>query len=115
MKLPLSWLKDYVDIDCTAEELESRLFSCGFEVEEKITVGGKTDRIVCCKILSIEKHPNADRLSVVKADAGKFGILQIITQMYVQFLRGISLYLYSEDNAFHKVRILYSRKLCRYF
>ena len=79
MKLPLSWLKDYVDIDCTAEELESRLFSCGFEVEEKTIVGGKTDRIVCCKILSIEKHPNADRLSVVKADAGKFGILQIIT------------------------------------
>lgn len=79
MKLPLSWLKDYVDIDCTAEELESKLFSCGFEVEEKVIVGEKINKIVSCKILKIEKHPDADRLSVVKIDAGKYGELQIIT------------------------------------
>ena len=36
MKAPLSWLKDYVDIDCTPEILEEKLFSCGFEVEDKI-------------------------------------------------------------------------------
>lgn len=39
MKAPLSWLKDYVDIDVTAQELEEKLFSCGFEVEELIDVG----------------------------------------------------------------------------
>ena len=32
MKLPLSWLKDYVDVDVTAEELQKMLFGCGFEV-----------------------------------------------------------------------------------
>ncbi len=79
MKVPFSWLKDYVDIDCTPKELESKLFSCGFEVEETIELGGKTDKIVTCKILKIEKHPNADKLSVTQVDAGKFGKLQIIT------------------------------------
>ena len=34
MIAPFSWLKDYVDIDCTPQELQDKLFSCGFEVEE---------------------------------------------------------------------------------
>lgn len=79
MKLPLSWLKDYVDVDCSAEELEKKLFSCGFEVEETVYVGKNINRIVTCKILSIEQHPNADKLSVTKVDAGVHGELQIIT------------------------------------
>lgn len=79
MKAPLSWLKDYVDIDCTPEELKNKLFSCGFEVEEMTYVGSNIDKIVVCKIIEIEKHPNADKLSVCKVDAGKYGVLQIIT------------------------------------
>ncbi len=79
MKLPLSWLKDYVDIDVSVEELEAKLFSCGFEVEEKICFGEKIDKIVTAKILEISKHPNADKLSVTQVDAGKYGKLQIIT------------------------------------
>ncbi len=79
MKLPISWLREYVDIDCSIEELEAKLFSCGFEVEEVIKVGEKIDKIVTCKIVEIEKHPNADKLSVCKVDAGKYGVLQIIT------------------------------------
>ena len=79
MKAPLSWLKDYVDIDCSAEELQAKLFSCGFEVEEMVYVGKQIDKIVTCKILEIEKHPNADKLSVTQVDAGKYGKLQIIT------------------------------------
>ena len=39
MLLPLSWLKDYVDVDVTAEELQKKLFGCGFEVEELINIG----------------------------------------------------------------------------
>ena len=79
MKLPLSWLKDYVDIDVSVEELEAKLFSCGFEVEEKVYFGDKIDKIVTARILEISKHPNADKLSVTKIDAGKYGELQIIT------------------------------------
>lgn len=79
MKLPLSWLKDYVDLDITAEELKDKLFSCGFEVEDVEYFGKNIDRIVSCKILEISAHPNADKLSVTKVDAGKYGILQIVT------------------------------------
>ena len=46
MKAPLSWLKDYVDIDCTPEELKDKLFSCGFEVEEIDYVGKNIKNIV---------------------------------------------------------------------
>lgn len=79
MKAPLSWLKDYVDIDCSPEQLKDKLFSCGFEVEDMVYVAKHIDRIVTCKILSIEKHPDADKLSVTQVDAGQFGNLQIIT------------------------------------
>ena len=79
MKAPLSWLKDYVDIKCSPEELKDKLFSCGFEVEDMVYVAKHIERIVTCKILKIEKHPNADKLSVTQIDAGKHGKLQIIT------------------------------------
>ena len=79
MKAPLSWLKEYVDINCSPEELQAKLFSCGFEVEEMTYVAKHIEKIVTCKILSIEKHPNADKLSVTQVDAGKYGKLQIIT------------------------------------
>ncbi|MBO7187940.1 MAG: phenylalanine--tRNA ligase subunit beta, partial [Clostridia bacterium] len=79
MKAPLSWLKDYVDIDVSPEELEKKLFSCGLEVEETVYFGKNINKIVFCKILSCEKHPNADKLTVTKIDAGKYGELQIVT------------------------------------
>ena len=79
MKVPFSWLKDFVDIDCTPEELEKKLFSCGFEVEERYKFCKDVDKIVVCKIEKIEKHPNADKLSVCSVDAGEYGKLQIIT------------------------------------
>ena len=72
MKAPLSWLKDYVDINCSAEELKNKLFSCGFEVEDMIYVAKNIDKIVTCKILSIEKHPNADKLSVTQLRRRKY-------------------------------------------
>ena len=40
MLVPLSWLKEYVDIDVEAKELEEKLFSCGFEVEESYAERG---------------------------------------------------------------------------
>ncbi len=79
MKLPLSWLKEYVDYDCSVEELMKKLFSCGFEVEEVVCLGENIDKIVTSKILKIENHPNADKLKIVQIDAGKYGNLQIVT------------------------------------
>ena len=80
MKLPLSWLREYVDLtDVSVKELEEKLFFCGFEVEEVIHVGEKIDKIVFCRIESMAKHPNADKLTICQVDAGKYGKLQIIT------------------------------------
>lgn len=79
MLAPLSWLKEYVDIDVTPEELEKKLFDCGFEVEQIIPYGDKIDKVVTCKIKEITQHPNAERLRVCQVDAGKYGVLQIIT------------------------------------
>ena len=57
MKAPLSWIKDYVDIDVSVEELKNKLFSCGFEVEEVIEVAKEITGVVVAKILQTEPHP----------------------------------------------------------
>ncbi len=79
MIAPLSWLKDYVQIDVSAEELQEKLFSCGFEVEELTYLGKDVENVVTGKILSTEKHPDADRLTVCKVDCGSRGEKQIVT------------------------------------
>ena len=79
MLAPLSWLRDFVDIDVTVEELEKRLFDSGFEVEQIIPYGDKLDKVVTCKILEIAQHPNAERLRVCQVDVGSYGKLQIVT------------------------------------
>ncbi len=79
MKAPLSWLKEYVDIDITAEELQKKLFSCGFEVEELIYLGKDVEKVVVGRITKCEKHPDADRLTVCTVDCGSYGIKQICT------------------------------------
>lgn len=79
MLAPLRWLKDYVEIDVSAEELKNKLFSCGFEVEESVDMFAKVDGIYVAKLLSVEKHPNADKLNVWQIDVGEKGTLQIIT------------------------------------
>ena len=46
MKVPFSWLKEYVDIDVTAQSPEEKLFSCGFEVEELIPLDAGYSKVV---------------------------------------------------------------------
>lgn len=80
MRLPLSWLNEYVKIDdIPVETLKDKLFSCGFEVEEIIRLNENVKGIVVCQINAIEQHPNADKLSVCSVNAGSFGELQIVT------------------------------------
>ena len=50
MLVPLSWLKEYVDIDVEVKELEEKLFSCGFEVEESYEVGKDISGVVVGQI-----------------------------------------------------------------
>lgn len=80
MKVPFSWLKDYVDIDCTAQELQDKLFSCGFEVEELIYLGKDVTGVYVGQITEIQKHPDADKLQVCQVYFGEeIGTVQICT------------------------------------
>ena len=78
MKAPLSWLKDYVDINVSVDELAAKLVGAGFEIEEVIRPSDQYVNIKAVKILSIEKHPNADKLRICQVDAGDKK-LQIVT------------------------------------
>ena len=81
MKAPFSWLKDYVDIDVTAQELADKLFSCGFEVEELIYLGAKINRVVVGEIKALTPHPDSDHMQICVVDCGEeYGReLQIVT------------------------------------
>ncbi len=79
MKVPFSWLKEYVDIEISAEELQEKLFSCGFEVEELLYLGENVENVAVGRITKCEKHPDADRLTVCAVDFGARGTRQIVT------------------------------------
>ncbi len=70
MKVPLSWLKEYISIDLTPQELSHRLTMSGTEVEGIATVGGSWDNIYVGEVLRVEKHPNADRLKLATVTLG---------------------------------------------
>ena len=76
MLAPLSWLKEYVDIDVTPKELEEKLFSCGFEVEELTQVGKDIQNVVVGQVLECEPIPET-HLHLCKVDAGEHGVFQI--------------------------------------
>ena len=69
MKIPLSWLKEYVDIVVPVDELARRLTMGGTEVSEVATIGGWNDCYVGC-VEKVERHPNADRLTLCTIDIG---------------------------------------------
>ncbi|MDE7078859.1 MAG: phenylalanine--tRNA ligase subunit beta [Clostridia bacterium] len=79
MKVSLSWLKDFVDIDVTVEELADKLVGAGFEVEEIIKSGANMKNVVLGKIVKLEKHPDADKLQICQIDVGREDLIQIVT------------------------------------
>jgi phenylalanyl-tRNA synthetase beta chain len=99
MRIPLSWLKEFVDIDLSLEDTARALLSVGLEVEDITVVGlpftppgehdrrdfrisGLTwerDKFVTAAILEVLPHPNADRLVLCKLDDGGVEPLTILT------------------------------------
>ncbi len=73
MKIPLSWLKEYVDIDISAQELVDKLFSCGFEVEELIDLSAEINNVVVGKIESVQKQEDTDHLQICTLNCGEHG------------------------------------------
>ena len=81
MKISLNWLKEYIDIPLSAEELSGILTDLGLEVEgEEIveSVKGGLKGIVVGHVVECGKHPNADKLSLTKVDIGEEELKQIV-------------------------------------
>lgn len=78
MLVSVSWLKEFVDIDKDAKTIADDLTMSGSKVETIINYGGEISNVVVGKIISLEKHPDADKLQIGIVDVGNEK-LQIIT------------------------------------
>ena len=70
MKVPLSWLKEFLPLNATAQEISDTLTSLGIEVEEIIGLTSTFTGVVVGKVIKAEQHPNADRLRVATVTDG---------------------------------------------
>ncbi|HEY6001443.1 MAG TPA: phenylalanine--tRNA ligase subunit beta [Anaeromyxobacter sp.] len=77
MRISHRWLSEYVDAP-PPEELAKRLTAVGLEVEAVERTGQGLEGVVAARIVSAEKHPGAEKLSVTRVDAGRGELLQII-------------------------------------
>lgn len=81
MYLPLSWLRELVELDgIELKTIEDGLFSCGLEVEEKAPVAPDISGVYVGRVKSIERHPDSDHMFVCIVDCGDKGNdIQIVT------------------------------------
>ena len=77
MKFTLSWLKEHLDTDATLDEICTRLTQIGLEVED-VDDKAAFKPFVIAKVLSAEKHPQADRLKVLMVDTGNGAPIQVV-------------------------------------
>ena len=83
MQVPLSWLREYVDVDVPANELARRLSVSSLEVERVVETGvsdtnGNLGLFKVGKVVEAGKHPNADRLQLCRVDVGEGEPRQIV-------------------------------------
>ncbi|MEO7412419.1 MAG: phenylalanine--tRNA ligase subunit beta [Opitutaceae bacterium] len=79
MKISLNWLRDYVQLDASVDEICRAITFLGFEVEQVIRTGApQLSSVVVGEVLIRDKHPNADKLSVCQVDIGPAGGVKTI-------------------------------------
>jgi phenylalanyl-tRNA synthetase beta chain len=78
MQFPESWLRALVNPPLSSDELCHLLTMAGLEVEETQPVAPAFSNIVVARVLSTEKHPDADKLKLCRVDTGEHGVLQIV-------------------------------------
>ena len=77
MKFTLSWLKEHLETDATLEQICERLTAIGLEVED-VDDKGAFKPFVIAKVISAEKHPQADKLKVLMVDTGSGAPVQVV-------------------------------------
>ncbi|UNK41628.1 phenylalanine--tRNA ligase subunit beta [Luteimonas sp. S4-F44] len=78
MKFSERWLRQHVRTEASREDLTATLTAIGLEVEDIVPLGDALEGVVVARIVSAEKHPEADRLQVCQVDAGGASPLQIV-------------------------------------
>ena len=79
MKVSLNWLKRYVDIDVSVEELCRRMTMAGFEVDGVENLADTMRNVVAARLVKLEKHPDSDHLQICQMDVGAEELVQIVT------------------------------------
>ena len=70
MLVPVNWMKEYVELNDSIKDFSDRITLTGSHVDSINSVAQEIDNVVVGKITSLEKHPEAKRLSIVAVDAG---------------------------------------------
>jgi len=78
MKIAESWLREWVNPDLDTEALAERLTMAGHEVEDISLDGAGLDGVIIAEVLEVEKHPDADRLSVCKVSDGGDSVVEVV-------------------------------------
>lgn len=78
MRAPLSWLREYVDFDLSPQALAEQLTMRGLEVSAIEVSGADWTDVVVGRLLSVERHPNADKLWLTRVDVGSGEPLQVV-------------------------------------
>src|SRR6185437_9140943 len=78
MKVPYSWLGEWVDVPWSARELGSRLTMAGFELDALEPAAPPFTKVVVAQIVSAERHPQADKLQVCRVSMGQGEPVQIV-------------------------------------
>ena len=78
MKFSLSWLKDFLETTATVEQIAAKLNAIGLEVEEIVDPAQKLAGFRVARVLTAERHPNADKLQVLSVDTGDGQPLQVV-------------------------------------
>src|SRR6476646_2070304 len=71
MKVPMKWLREFVDVDLTPKELAHRMTMAGLEAEKIEETGSQWENIYVGYVTHVERHPNADRLFLAQVEAGE--------------------------------------------
>ncbi len=78
MRVPLSWLRDYIDVDLEPQRLAEQLTMLGMEVKGIERRGTDWTNVVVGELLAVDKHPRADRLSLTRVTVGAGEPLEIV-------------------------------------
>src|SRR5256884_3953942 len=78
MKFSVNWLREFVELPASVDELAELLTMAGIEIESIEKRGAKFDNVVVAQINASAQHPNADRLTVCQVDDGSGQLRQIV-------------------------------------